>query len=110
MADAPRNIRARQEERVLELEWHDGAVDRLPYRFLRGECPCAGCVNEFTGERMIDVDAIPETIQPTELGISGNYALKITWSDRHDTGLYTWDRLAALGRQLNAEREGEPGK
>jgi DUF971 family protein len=34
-----------------------------------------------------------------KLGFSGNYALKISWSDGHDTGLYTWDLLQELARQ-----------
>ncbi len=94
----PKNIRALSDDRVLEITWHDGAVHRLPFRFLRCECPCAGCIDEMTGIRTLDIETIPEEIKPTGIAFSGNYALKITWSDRHDSGLYTWDRLRSLGQ------------
>ena len=92
----PTNIRALRDDRELELQWPDGTLHRLPFRFLRGRCPCAVCVDENTGVRIIDVDAIPADINPVELSFAGNYALKIKWSDRHDTGLFTWDYLAEL--------------
>ena len=98
MTEAPTKIRALQSQGVLELAWNDGTACQLPYKFLRGQCPCAGCVNEMTGERMIDVDAVPESIQPLKLEYCGNYALKIDWNDGHNTGLFTWERLHALCR------------
>ena len=99
----PESIRAVQDERQLEIGWPDGRVDRLPYRLLRGRCPCAACVDEFTGRRMVDVADVPEQIQPVRLEYAGNYALKIAWNDGHDTGLYTWEYLADLGREAAGE-------
>ncbi|HUG90512.1 MAG TPA: DUF971 domain-containing protein [Planctomycetaceae bacterium] len=95
----PESIRAVQHERQLEIGWRDGRQDRLPYRFLRGRCPCAACVNEFTGRRVVDVADVSEQVQPTRLDYAGNYALKIAWNDAHDTGLYTWEYLLQLGRE-----------
>lgn len=92
----PTSIKALRAERVLLLSWPDGTSARYPFRFLRLECPCAGCVNEFTGERMLDPTTVPEDVAPTAIEFSGNYALKIMWSDGHYTGLYTWDRLGQL--------------
>jgi DUF971 family protein len=57
---------------------------------------CARCVDEITGERLVDVDGIDRDIAITEMSLVGNYALKIRWSDGHDTGLYTWDHLRRL--------------
>jgi ATP-binding protein involved in chromosome partitioning len=53
----------------------------------------------MTGRRIVDVADVPEQIKPTRLQYSGNYALKVAWNDGHDTGLYTWDYLAELGRE-----------
>ena len=50
----------------------------------------------WAGERMLDVSAIPASIQPLQLEHCGNYALKIDWNDGHNTGLFTWERLHGL--------------
>lgn len=92
----PRHIRALKEDRALEIEWPDGRKFLIPYRFLREQCPCAQCVDEFTGKRILDVSTIPDDIYPENITFTGNYALKIHWSDKHNTGLFTWDHLARL--------------
>lgn len=102
MALIPVNIRALRDNGTLEVHWPDGSVHRVPFRFLRGRCPCAHCVDELTGRRIVDFDAVPAGIQPTGMEFTGNYALKITWNDGHSTGLYTWDYLAQIGREHDA--------
>lgn len=102
MTSPPTNIRVLNDERAVEIHWPDGLVRRLPFKFLRGRCPCAGCVDEMTGIRTLDVESIPPTIKPESLSVSGNYALKILWDDRHDTGLYTWEYLRELGEDSEA--------
>ncbi len=96
MAIAPTTIRALREPPALELHWPDGHTIPLPYRLIRENCPCAACVDEITGERLLDPATIPADIRPTNLAFAGNYALKITWSDGHDTGLLTWVLLRRL--------------
>jgi DUF971 family protein len=103
MSQPPKSIKAIRELRLLEIGWQEGAIQRIPFKTLRASCPCAGCVDELTGIRMLDVDAIPDDIQPTKIELSGNYALKIAWSDGHSTGLYTWQRLSEL------DHPGKPG-
>lgn len=99
MAATPQKIRALREDGVFEIVWNDEHKTLYPFKFLRCECPCAACVNEFTGERILNPDTVPEDILPEEVGFSGNYALKIKWSDGHFTGLYTWDYLGRLASQ-----------
>ena len=96
MADAPQHLKQIREDRVLQIDWRDGLSVQIPFRYLRGRCPCDSCVNEFTGERMVDVPDIPVDIVIENAELTGNYALKITWNDRHDSGLYTWEHLRAL--------------
>ena len=105
MTDAPTNIRVLKELWAVEFQWPDGAVHQLPFRLLRGRCPCASCVDEFSGIRRVDVDAIPENIAPINVSFTCNYALKFTWSDSHDTGLYTWENLRHLGEALQTAQE-----
>ena len=96
---SPTNITADRPNRTLVVEWSDGRTDRIPFRAMRRDCPCAACISELTGERLLDPESVPETIEPVAVELSGNYALKVRWSDRHDTGLFTWDHLRRLGEQ-----------
>lgn len=96
MSEAPTNIRALQSDQVLELTWSEDAVNRLPYRYLRGECPCASCRNEWTGERIFDPNTISADLKLEGMEAVGNYAVRLAWSDGHDSGLFTWDHLRRL--------------
>lgn len=96
MSEAPTNVRAQQAEQVLELTWDDAKVDRLPYHYLRGECPCAACRNEWTGERILDPKSIRSDLKIEGLESIGNYAVRLGWNDGHSSGLYTWETLRKL--------------
>ena len=96
MTPPPTSIRAITDQRVLEIGWPGGRVERLPFRFVRGRCPCAACVDEITGRRIVDVADVSVDVHPVNVTFSGNYALKVQWSDGHDTGLFTWDYLQQL--------------
>ncbi len=93
---APIAIRAQRTTGLLELDWSDGTHSRISFFDLRCACPCAQCIHEITGEALLNPETVPRDIVPTQLGLSGNYALKVAWSDGHNTGLYTWDRLRQL--------------
>jgi DUF971 family protein len=92
----PQAIERLPSERSLLVKWHDGHERRLPYLRLRAQCMCACCVDEITGERILDVEGIDPDIAIDGMELVGNYALKIRWSDGHDTGLYTWEHLQRL--------------
>jgi len=95
----PKTIRAHRQTGQFELAWEGEQPRFVRFLRLRARCPCAICVNEFTGERILDPATIPADITPAEMTFTGNYALKIRWSDGHDTGLYTWDLLESLARE-----------
>lgn len=100
MTEPPSNIRALQSERVLEVTWPDGQVVRFPYRFLRVECPCASCRDEWSGERIIREGAIPADLTLAAMDPVGTYAVQLAWSDGHSSGLYTWESLRQLAGQI----------
>lgn len=97
--EAPTNIRAHQGEQILELSWGDGSVARLPYHYLRGECPCASCRNEWTGERILDPATLRPDLRLEGMEGIGNYAVRLGWNDGHSSGLYTWETLQRLTRE-----------
>ncbi|MBN2489626.1 MAG: DUF971 domain-containing protein [Planctomycetes bacterium] len=104
MADV-RPIRLHKlDEDTLGIDWSDGVSARYPVRLLRQRCPCAVCVDEVSGERTLDPEAVAAGVRPVEIKPVGRYALHIRWSDGHETGIYSYDLLRALHRELTAER------
>lgn len=97
---SPQNIRVHREQRILELVWGPGDVSRLPFQAVRQDCRCAVCVDEFTGRRLLDPASVPADIDLMDASLTGNYALKIRWSDNHDSGLFTWNHLRQLSDRL----------
>lgn len=97
MSDPPTNIRALQAEQVLEVTWPDARVDRLAYRLLRSECPCAACRNEWTGERMLDPSTIRPDLKLLGMDNIGTYAVQLAWNDGHSSGLFSWETLRGIG-------------
>ena len=77
----------------LRIRWRDGHESLYPVRELRLACPCARCIEEMTGRPMLDPSEVPADIRPVRIEPVGRYALQITWTDGHDTGLYSWRYL-----------------
>ena len=80
----------------LVIAWEDGHRSRYTFRTLRERCPCALCVDEWTGEGRLDPAKVPDDIRPNEIGRVGAYALRFTWSDGHLTGIYTFKFLREI--------------
>jgi ATP-binding protein involved in chromosome partitioning len=80
----------------IHITWADGKKSVLANRALRLECPCAGCVDELSGKKTLDPSTVPDEIWPSTIELVGHYAITITWSDAHDTGIYTFERLRAM--------------
>ena len=96
MRDAPIDIKLIRAERLLEVAWCDESPRQYGVRQLRCACACAGCVDERTGVRTLDVDGVPTDIGIDHMELVGNYAIKFSFSDGHDTGIYSWDKLYAI--------------
>ena len=89
---------------TLIITWNDGRRSSYDLRALRLACPCAACVNEWTGEKMLRPAQVPEGVKPYRLFSVGRYAIGIAWSDGHDTGIYAHDYL----RRLDSGESGAP--
>ena len=81
---------------VLGIEWSDGHHGVYPVRHLRLHCPCAACVDEWTGVRKVRNDDVPMLIMLQDIEPVGRYALQFKWSDGHDTGIYSYKLLRDL--------------
>jgi DUF971 family protein len=81
------------EKGEIRILWPGGPEATLPALVLRDRCPCAGCVEEGTGRKILDPATIPADIRPLQIVAVGNYAVQIHWSDGHSTGIYSWRTL-----------------
>jgi DUF971 family protein len=77
----------------VHIVWPGGPEVLIPALQLRDQCPCASCVEEGTGRKILDTASIPADIRPLEIRAVGNYAVQIQWSDGHGSGIYSWTTL-----------------
>ncbi len=96
----PESLTVHSQSRVLEVGFSDGALFRIPFELMRVYSPSAevqghGPGQEVlqTGKRLVGIDSL----EPV-----GNYAVKPTFSDGHDSGLFTWEYLHFLGSEQDA--------
>jgi DUF971 family protein len=90
----PSNIVVHQQSKVLELSYENGQTYKLPFEFLRVLSPSAEVQGHGPGQETLQTgkrDVLIANIEPV-----GHYALKPSFSDGHDSGLYSWDFLYFL--------------
>ena len=95
----PTDIRLHQASRKLEIVFDDNVSGMLPCEFLRVYSPSAEVRGHGKGQE--DFQLGKETVNITNIEPVGNYAVKLTFSDGHDTGLYSWDYLYDLARDYD---------
>ncbi|MGM0774924.1 MAG: DUF971 domain-containing protein, partial [Pseudomonadota bacterium] len=90
----------RHDSSTLSVLWEDGQCQEFHVRDLRLACQCAQCVEEMSGRVLLDPATVPADIRPREIMSVGNYAIKFTWSDGHNTGIHSFEKLrdSASGR------------
>ncbi len=80
----------------LRIEWKDGVVTTYDARQLRLACPCAQCVEEWTGRQLLQPDRVAADISLRNTDLVGRYGVTFLWSDGHQSGIYTHDHLRSL--------------
>lgn len=93
----PVSLRLRQQSRVLEVTFEDGAVFTLPYEFLRVHSPSAEVRGHAPGQEVLQTGK--RDVQVSAIHPVGNYGMKPVFSDGHASGIYTWQYLYRLGRE-----------
>ena len=96
----PTEITLHQQSRQLEIAFDDGAHYRLPFEFLRVHSPSAEVRGHGAGQEVLQVGK--RDVNLLNLEPVGSYALKLTFDDGHDSGLYTWAYLHELGQNQDA--------
>jgi DUF971 family protein len=90
-------IKLRQRSRLLEVSFSDGARFELPFEFLRVHSPSAEVQGHSPDQRVLVVNK--QNVGVRAIEPIGQYAVKLSFDDGHDTGLYTWKYLYQLGSQ-----------
>ena len=91
----PRSLTVHGQSRVLELTFDDGRHFRLPCEYLRVFSPSAEVRGHGPGQEVLQTGK--RDVDLTALQPVGNYAVQPTFSDGHDTGIFSWDYLYELG-------------
>lgn len=87
------------DEGFLLVHWGDDQDSRFAPKWLRARCPCAECVEEWSGRRVVGDAQVKDDVRPLGMNQVGRYAIQINWSDGHSTGIYSWDYLLKLRDQ-----------
>jgi DUF971 family protein len=96
----PTEIRLKKAEKRLEIDFDDGQRFSYPAEFLRVESPSAEVQGHGPSQKQIVAGRMHVGI--LEIEPVGNYAIRITFDDLHDTGIYSWDYLYGLGANREA--------
>jgi DUF971 family protein len=93
----PQTITLHGQSRVLEVGFSDGSVFRLPFELMRVYSPSAEVQGHGPGQEVLQTGK--REVEIDQLEPVGNYGVKPTFSDGHDSGIFSWDYLYFLGTQ-----------
>lgn len=96
----PIDIRLHQASRLLEIKFDNNMECMLSCEFLRVYSPSAEVRGHGAGQETLQIGK--ELVNITAIEPVGNYAVKLVFSDGHDTGLYSWDYLYELAENYQA--------
>jgi DUF971 family protein len=94
---SPTEIRLDRATRVLHVSFDDGTAYALPAEYLRVESPSAEVQGHHPGQKQ--TVAGRRHVGITGIEPVGHYAVRLVFDDLHDTGIFSWDYLAELGRE-----------
>ena len=96
----PTDIKLLQQTRLMEISFDNGRRFELPYEYLRVYSPSAEVRGHGTGQEVLQTGK--KNVGINEIEAVGRYAVRPTFSDGHNSGIYSWDYLLRL-----AERQAE---
>ncbi len=85
-----------ESDSALSITWSNEMDSKYNAAQLRKACPCASCVNEWTGEKVLKNENVADDISFASISIVGRYALNFQFSDGHNTGIYSFNYLRQL--------------
>ena len=99
-APTPQALTVHNQSRVLEVVFSDGAVFRIPFELMRIYSPSAEVQGHGPGQEVLQTGK--RNVDLAGLEPVGNYAVQPSFSDGHDTGIFSWDYLYFLGSKMES--------
>ena len=96
----PESLTVHGQSKVLEIGFSDGAQFRIPFELMRVYSPSAEVQGHGPGQEVLQTGK--RNLSIAEIEPVGNYAVKPTFSDGHESGLFTWEYLYFLGSEQDA--------
>jgi DUF971 family protein len=96
-APTPQDLTVHGQSKVLEISFSDGATFRIPFELMRVYSPSAEVQGHGPGQEVLQTGK--RDVELAALEPVGNYAVQPTFSDGHDSGIFSWDYLYFLGSQ-----------
>ena len=104
---SPNQIKILKKDK-LRITWEDSTEIILSLKYMRDQCPCAGCKGETillkTYRPPAPIVVTPEMYQVKNIEVVGDYAIQITWKDGHNTGIYSWDYIKQLEEGMDENK------
>jgi DUF971 family protein len=89
----------------IKIDWRDAHHSEYALAYLRDECPCASCTgahgtepqkSDYSAETKTPFQMFTPTLKMLNVEQVGGYAIRIDWSDGHNTGIYSFDHLRKI--------------
>ena len=96
MSAKPTVNKVELDENTVNVEWGDGHASSYDAKYLRINCGCAECVEEWSNRKILDPASVAADIRAEDYLMVGRYAVQFLWSDAHYTGIYPFEMLRAL--------------
>jgi DUF971 family protein len=89
----------------IQIDWKDGHHSKYALGYLRDECPCATCTGAhgtapqksgYSAPQATPFQMFAPTLKMLNVEQVGHYAIKIDWSDGHNTGIYSYEHLRKI--------------
>ena len=96
MSTQERVVKVEVGEEDIAVQWNDGHQSVYDARFLRLNCGCAECVEEWSQRKLLDPATVPADLRAEDYIMVGQYAVQFLWSDAHFTGIYPFTMLRLL--------------
>lgn len=100
MSKIPTALTVHNKSKLLDVAFDDGAQFSIPFELLRVYSPSAEVKGHGPGQEVLQTGKREVTIAAMEP--VGNYAVKPTFSDGHNTGIFTWEYLYKLGSEQDS--------